>query len=91
MWKIIFEYGEFMPVVAEKEKTNKVKNQIINNFNLLTWQQQSEVASEINRMIRMKRIKDLEDSINSNGMTMEEIVAITKEVRNAEDKNNAQK
>ena len=73
------------------EKTNEIRKQVINNFSLLSLQQQSEVAEEINRMLRMKRIKDLEDAIVSDDMTMEDIVAITRKIRKEINSGNEEK
>ena len=80
--EIIYENGGFMATVLEK--ANEISQQVINNFNLLTWQQQSEVASEINKILKMKRIRELENSVDSESMTIEEVVAIIKEERQKE-------
>ena len=77
-----------MPVVAEK--TNSVSEQIINKVNLLTSQQQNELMKNVDKMLRLNWCKELNDSVEPNNITMEEIVAITKEVRRADDKKNAQ-
>jgi len=70
-----------MPAVAE----------ITNKVNLLILKQQNELVKEIDRMLRLNWCKELNDSVESNNITIEEIVAITKEVRRGDDKKNAQK
>jgi len=65
-----------MPAVLEKPI-----EQIINNANLLTVQQQNEIMNEINKMLRLNRIKNLENSIIPSNFTEDEIVAECRKAR----------
>ena len=65
-----------MPAVLEKPI-----EQIINNASLLTVQQQNEIMNEINKMLRLNRIKDLENSILPSNFTEDEIVAECRKAR----------
>jgi len=65
-----------MPAIIEKPI-----EQIINNANLLTVQQQNEIVNEINRMLRLNRCRELNNSIISSNFTEDEIVAECRRAR----------
>ncbi len=77
--------------VAVKQKRNNIAEQIMSLINSLTLKQQKELMEEVNRMARLNRINDLNNSIAPNNITMEEIVAETKAARKERDKKNAKK
>ena len=68
-----------MPTVLEK--TRGIKNKVINNFYLLDWQQQKEIAKEINGFLMSKRIEELHSSILPSNFSEDEIVAECRKAR----------
>ena len=72
-----------MSTVAEKA----TQKQVLKNIDLLSFDQQKEIAEYLNKRLRMSIYKEFNDSVEPNNYTMEDIVAITKEVRREHDKN----
>ena len=74
-----------MPTVVNQN----IKSEIIQSINFLTVEQQEQLIKEVNRMLRWNTIKDLENSVKPNNITMEEIVAETKAARKERDEKSA--
>ena len=63
------------------------KPELLKMINLLPVNQQQEIADEITRKIRMEMIEELEELVTPHDFSMEDIVAITKEVRKRRNEN----
>jgi len=63
------------------------KPELLKMINLLPVNQQIEIADEITRKIRMEMIEELEELVTPHDFSMEDIVAITKEVRKRRNEN----
>jgi len=69
----------FMSAVAYQ------KPELLKMINLLPVNQQIEIANEILEREQLKLIEELEESFRPHNFSMEDIVAITKEVRKQHD------
>ena len=66
-------------IVIENRKNTT--EQIINAIALLDAKQQNTLIEEVNKMLRYNWLNEINNSVSSNNITMEEVVAETKASR----------